>query len=452
MTDFIRITRGDNPYQREVQGKANEPITVAALLDRSRALVGARDLAYSLEEIFDRLERNAPRVAVIGGSPDHPAHVMDPRDDGARGGPRLAARRRALRVSTARCSATARPRSTSGCATRSSRATPMTEMIVNQMEAQSYHGAFVIQGCDKHAAGGRRALAQLDTLRGGAARRRSSPRSRRPTSSRAAPSRRGADELGEFSPPSAEAAGHRAIADDLRDAMGYILQCSSNTAFQGVFIRAIDAGVLTPRAAQGIRARAGGQHLRRQGRHLRLQRHRQFVAPSGRGDGPGSPGGRAADRAADDQEQVNAAVDALFGSSTTPITASPRSCSKNMENAVRMHSASGGSTNLLMHLVGAAIYAGYRFSIWDLERIHHATRSRTSSTTSLTPGARRSSRWRTVLLRPDSRDGDARLRVDPQRRPDGPRRPDRDRLDLAERLSPTRPTSAPTASETTRSS
>src|SRR6185312_11772191 len=41
-------------------------------------------------------------------------------------------------------------------------------------------------------------------------------------------------------------------------------------------------------------------------------------------------------------------------------------------NAVRMHSASGGSTNLLMHLTGAAIYAGVRFTIWDLDRIHHA--------------------------------------------------------------------------------
>ncbi|MDQ3010447.1 MAG: hypothetical protein M3X11_07060, partial [Acidobacteriota bacterium] len=62
MADIVRITRGGNPYQREVQGKANEPITVAALLDRSRALTGARDLSYSLEAIYDRLERNAPRV------------------------------------------------------------------------------------------------------------------------------------------------------------------------------------------------------------------------------------------------------------------------------------------------------------------------------------------------------------------------------------------------------
>ena len=45
---------------------------------------------------------------------------------------------------------------------------------------------------------------------------------------------------------------------------------------------------------------------------------------------------------------------------------------QNMGNAIRLHSASGGSTNLLMHLVGAAVYAGYRFSIWDLERIHHS--------------------------------------------------------------------------------
>ena len=77
MTDFVRVTRGDNPYNREVQGKANEPVTVAALLDRSRALTSARDLDYPLAEIVERLDYNAPRIAVIGGSPDHPAHVMD---------------------------------------------------------------------------------------------------------------------------------------------------------------------------------------------------------------------------------------------------------------------------------------------------------------------------------------------------------------------------------------
>ncbi len=33
---------------------------------------------WSLEAIYDRLEENAPRIAIIGGSPDHPAHIMDP--------------------------------------------------------------------------------------------------------------------------------------------------------------------------------------------------------------------------------------------------------------------------------------------------------------------------------------------------------------------------------------
>ena len=33
---------------------------------------------WTLEAIYDRLEVNAPRIAIIGGSPDHPAHVMDP--------------------------------------------------------------------------------------------------------------------------------------------------------------------------------------------------------------------------------------------------------------------------------------------------------------------------------------------------------------------------------------
>ncbi len=81
MAGRIRITRGDNPYQKEVQGKANEPITVAALLDRARSLLSVRHLDYSLEEIWDRLEENAPRVAIIGGSPGSSrSHLRFPDD------------------------------------------------------------------------------------------------------------------------------------------------------------------------------------------------------------------------------------------------------------------------------------------------------------------------------------------------------------------------------------
>ena len=72
----IRVNSPINPYRDHVQGKSNEPITVAALLDRATQLHGVKT-DCTLEAIYDRLEGNAPRIAIIGGSPDHPAHIKD---------------------------------------------------------------------------------------------------------------------------------------------------------------------------------------------------------------------------------------------------------------------------------------------------------------------------------------------------------------------------------------
>src|SRR5262245_61705019 len=44
----------------------------------------------------------------------------------------------------------------------------------------------------------------------------------------------------------------------------------------------------------------------------------------------------------------------------------------NVENAIRIHATTGGSTNLMMHMVSAVIHAGVDFSIWDYERIRLA--------------------------------------------------------------------------------
>jgi dihydroxyacid dehydratase/phosphogluconate dehydratase len=41
----------------------------------------------------------------------------------------------------------------------------------------------------------------------------------------------------------------------------------------------------------------------------------------------------------------------------------------NFANAVRIHSATGGSTNLMMHLVAAMLYAGYDADVWTIDRI-----------------------------------------------------------------------------------
>ncbi|HEX5081287.1 MAG TPA: dihydroxy-acid dehydratase [Blastocatellia bacterium] len=370
MTDFIRITRGDNPYQREVQGKANEPITVAALLDRSRSLVGARDLAYSLEEIVERLDLNAPRIAVIGGSPDHPAHVMDHETTARaaiqiwrRGGVPFAFSTPVL------CDGTAQS-NVGMCYSLQSR-NAMTEMIVNQMEAQSYHGAFVIQGCDKQPLAAVAALALLDVTR--------RARGDAPVFATFAPAHvlKGGtipddlrEEIEEVA-RQAEKTDHQAIAGDLRDALSYVLQCSSNQAFQGVFIRAVAAGVLTRERSKDLEKRLAVNTCDGKG---------GICAFNGTGNssrhvvsafGLVHPALELL-TAPPDQDRVNAAVDALFDYCNNPDYSVSEMVKLNVENAVRIHATTGGSTNLMMHMVSAVIHAGLDFSIWDYERIRLA--------------------------------------------------------------------------------
>jgi dihydroxyacid dehydratase/phosphogluconate dehydratase len=370
VTDFIRITRGDNPYQREVQGKANEPITVAALLDRSRALFGARDLVYSLEEIVERLDGNAPRIAVIGGSPDHPAHVMD-HETTARAAMRIWRRGGVpFAFSTpVLCDGTAQS-NVGMCYSLQSR-NAMTEMIVNQMEAQSYHGAFVIQGCDKQPLAAVAALALLDVTR--------RARGDAPVFATFAPAHvlKGGtipDDLrGEIEEVAglAEKTDHQAIADDLRDALSYVLQCSSNQAFQGVFIRAVAAGVLTRERSKDLEKRLAVNTCDGKG---------GICAFNGTGNssrhvvsafGLVHPALELL-TAPPDQDRVDAAVDALFGYCNNPDYSVSEMVKLNVENAVRIHATTGGSTNLMMHMVSAVIHAGVDFSIWDYERIRLA--------------------------------------------------------------------------------
>ena len=364
-----------NPYRDNVQGKANEPITVAAMLDRARReLVHDGEMVaepdWTLEAIYDRLEHNAPRIAVIGGSPDHPAHVMDP-GTGARA---MLAIWRAGGVPfgfsvPVLCDGTAQSNMGMSYSLQSRNA--IAEMIVNQMEAHSYHGAFVIQSCDKMPLAAVSALAHLDTLR--------QRRDEAPVFAAFAPAHvlKGgeipAETRADLEVLATEltAAGHEEIAEDLHDTMAYILQCSSNTAFQGVFSRAIDAGVLdterhkdlekglavaTCDAKGGICAFNGTGNS---SRHLVAGMGLVHPAVELLTDPPTTA-------------QVDAVVDDLVTLVNRPECGVAGILLANMGNAIRLHAAAGGSTNLLMHLVGAVIYAGYRFSIWDLDRIHRA--------------------------------------------------------------------------------
>mgnify|MGYP001085965068 FL=1 len=366
-----RISNPINPYREGVQGKANEPITVAGLLDRAYREVGDEALPdWSLEAIVERLEENAPRIAIIAGSSDHPAHVMDPGTIA----------RAALRIwrnggvpfcfaIPVLCDGTAQSNMGMSYSLQSRNA--IAEMVVNQMEAHSYHGAFVIQSCDKMPLGVVSALAHLDTLR--------RFRGEAPVFAAFAPAHvlKGGTipedirrEL-ELLAADCRAAGQPEIAEDLEEAMRYILQCSSNTAFQGVFIRALECGVLTPERHKALEKGLAVNTCDSKGgicafngtgnssRHLVAALGLVHPAVELLTDPPTT-------------EQVNAVVDDLFTLVERPECSVAELIRQNMGNAIRIHSASGGSTNLLMHLVGAAIYAGMRFSVWDLDRIHHA--------------------------------------------------------------------------------
>ena len=78
----LYVDERSNPYRSCIQGLANEPVTVLALLRRAEAFLrrepdfgGLGD--YSQQIIVERLAGGRPRVCIIQGSADHPAHLFD---------------------------------------------------------------------------------------------------------------------------------------------------------------------------------------------------------------------------------------------------------------------------------------------------------------------------------------------------------------------------------------
>lgn len=408
---MISIPNPHNPYRSNVQGKANEPITVAALLDRAwretapdrrsgkaGAPIGRRengeaspDVAspdgaatggaatesaatesaaapdWTLEAIYDRLEHNAPRIAIIGGSADHPAHIMDP---GTVARAALAIWREGgvpFHFATpVLCDGTAQNNAGMSYSLQSRNA--IAEIVVNQMEAHSYHGAFVIQGCDKQPLGVVSALAHLDRLR--------RLRGEHPVYATFAPAHvlRGGtipdetmDELRELA-EEAERRGHGDIAEDIREAASYILQCSSNTSFQGVFERAVGAGLLDEERHKALEKKLAVHTCDAKGGICAFHGTGNSSRDVTAGLGLVHP---ALELLVEPptQEQVDAAVSSLFRMLTNPSCSVAELVRANIANAIRLHSAGGGSSNLVMHIVGAMQYAGFHFSLYDMEAI-----------------------------------------------------------------------------------
>ncbi len=363
------IESGSNPYQNHVQGKANEPITVAALLDRAYQLHGAKT-DCTLAAIFDRLDQNSPRIAIIGGSSDHPAHVMD-WDTVLRAAVRIweiggVPFYFAIPVV---CDGTAQ--STMGMSYSLQARNAVAQMVVNQMEGQCYHGAFVIQGCDKTPMAIVSALAHLDRVR--------QERGEASVFATFAPAHvlKGGSipqetqaEIREIA-ARAEQRGYIELAEDLRDGLDYILQCSSNEMFLAFFERAVQEEIISPATHKRLEKQLAINTCDAKGGicafHGTGNSSRDVVAALGLVhpsvelliEPP-------------KQSEVNRAVDALFEIADNPKFSVGSIVAQNIANAIRVHAAVGGSTNLMMHMVAAMKYAGYDFSLYDVEAIHKA--------------------------------------------------------------------------------
>ncbi|MEB3103801.1 dihydroxy-acid dehydratase domain-containing protein [Ferviditalea candida] len=367
-----RINNPNNPYRDNVQGKANEPITVAGLLDQARRILGDRYQGpkpdWTLEEIYDRLEENAPRIAIIGGSSDHPAHILDIET----------VSKAALEIwqhgglpfyfgTPVLCDGTAQSNQGMSYSLQSRNA--IAEIVVNQMEAHSYHGAFVIQGCDKQPLAVLSGLAHLDRVR----RRRGEA----PVFATFSPSHVlvggtiPGDLRSELREVAADAKrkGYEDISNDILDAMDYILQCSSNTAFQGVLARAVNEGLISMERQKDFEKRLAVNTCDSKGGicafHGTGNSSRDITA----GFGMVHPSLEMLIEPPT-QEQIKPAIDALFDIANRSECSVAELMGANISNAIRIHSSAGGSTNLMMHIVGAMIYAGFQFSLWDLEKIH----------------------------------------------------------------------------------
>lgn len=363
----VVVERGSNPYRDNVQGKANEPVTVAGLLDRAEQILGSSAPGHTLGAIYDRLEENAPRIAIIGGSADHPAHIADLET----------VLRAAVRIwqqggvpfyfgVSVLCDGTAQNNVGMSYSLQSRNA--VSAAVVNQMEAHSYHGAFVVSGCDKTPLGITAGLAHLDQVR-----RRRGDAPVFATFSPAHVLRGGtippdlAADL-ERVAQRAEAKGHPEIALDLRDNMRYILQCIANSAFQGVLTRARQEGLVTAAEHKDYERRLAIHTCHPRGGICAFNgtgnSSRHVVSALGLAHpavelltGPPTT------------EQVNRVVDDLFTYVNEPEYSVASMVAANFANAVRVHSATGGSTNLMMHLAAAMLYAGYDVDVWTIDRV-----------------------------------------------------------------------------------
>jgi len=372
------IEEGYNPYRECIQGLANEPICVLHTVKKAWEMVGA--LAdeldpgeVTLKEIVHRLVSNRPRIAVITGSIDHPAHL---RDD--------------IHISLASlriwqnggvpfvfgipviCDGTAQS-NIGQCYSLASR--NHTASAVNiTFEGHSYHAAYVLSSCDKFPAAVLCGLAATDVARSHKDRKQAPvwavfvPEHVLKGGTIPKSTRVSLNALIE----KAHSQGHAELAEDIQDNMRYILQCSSDEAFAGQLKRAVlldllseeeSRQILNDLAAATCDSKGGICAFNGTGNSSRtLTCALGLVPPEAEllTDAPAP-------------KIVANAVDMLYRSLNREELRITNLVGRNYKNAVRVHNTTGSSSNIMLHLPAIMRYAGFDVSLADYETVRKET-------------------------------------------------------------------------------
>ncbi len=371
------IDESYNPYRTCIQGLANEPVCVQEILRRAERLLqgepGFEGLGdYGQPAIVGRLASNRPRVAIIQGSADHPAHLYDHEH----------MLRAAARIwqnggvpftfgVPVICDGTAQSNIGQSYSLASRNHTAMAVNIT--FEGHCYHAAYVLSGCDKSPTGILSGLAAADRAR------RQPERGQAPVWAIFAPSHvlRGGEipaatkaRLQEIQ-AAAKAGGDPQLAADIEENFHYILQCSSDEAFLGQLNRAVKQGFCTRDEADRILDELAAATCHDKGGVCAFNgtgnSSRTLIAALGFAP-------RQVELLVDEPETliVSYTVDQLFRVLNRPEFSVINVLARNYANAIRIHNATGSSTNLMLHMPAVMRHAGFDVTVFDYERVQES--------------------------------------------------------------------------------
>lgn len=373
----LRVVERTNIYRDCIQGLANEPITVRALLRRAQAFLAHEDSFAGLGDIdqaaiVERLHENRPRVVIIQGSPDHPAHLFD-HEHTLRAAARIWQNGGVPFVFgiPVICDGTAQSNIGQSYSLASRNHTAAAVNI--NFEGHGYHAAYVLAGCDKSPTGILSGLAAADRAR------RRPERGNAPAWAIFVPSHvlQGgqipAETMTRLDALRLRAvdAGHPELADDIEENCRYILQCSSDEAFLGIFRRAVNLALMS---------QAESDHLLKALAAATCEDDGGICAFNGTGNSSRTlvsalgfvPPASELLMSTPPSSIVNENVDHLFRLINKPEFAICEVLERNYANAIRIHCATGSSTNLMLHMPCVMRHAGFDVSLQDYEDVRLA--------------------------------------------------------------------------------